>query len=151
MWDGSRPEHFHSNAASLLIVLRRHQDSCGSQLASTCAMTELEQLRAENARLQAEIKRLNRGNGSGGEAGPPSANAAASAAAPSAREWDGEGHGLSRDQVARYSRQILLHSFGVHGESYPAGGSSLLGSTRGGADVLVWPSHHLHPPQRSHA
>ena len=30
-------------------------------------------------------------------------------------QWDGHGHRLTKEQVARYSRQIILPSFGVQG------------------------------------
>ena len=73
---------------------------------------ELDQLRAENARLKAYISNLTNplaettANGSS----PPS-----DACPIVARPWDGGGHGLNREQVGRYSRQIILPSFGVDG------------------------------------
>ena len=38
---------------------------------------------------------------------------------PAHPAWEGMQHSLSKGQVERYSRQILLHSFGVQGESQP--------------------------------
>lgn len=78
---------------------------------------ELERLRAENAALRAELEVLRcsqqppaaqapaAANGSGGGAACPAAFA----------PWDGLQHGLDKDQIARYSRQIILHRFGVQG------------------------------------
>ena len=74
---------------------------------------ELDQLRAENVRLKAYIGNLtsplaeNTANGT---------SSASSEACPVvASPWDGVGHGLNREQVGRYSRQIILPSFGVEG------------------------------------
>lgn len=88
-------------------------------------MAELERLREENALLKAEIERL-RGlpQSNGVHDSPGAAEAAADAAARDSGEacpmqrpaWDGANHGLSKEQIARYSRQVILHSFGVHGE-----------------------------------
>ena len=75
---------------------------------------ELEQLRAENARLKAYINDLNASgdqcttNGTSDAEEPPKFPTAAG-------PWDGFGHGLSKEEVARYSRQIILPSFGVQG------------------------------------
>ena len=80
---------------------------------------ELGQLREQNARLQAEVERLKAAVAGPGQQGAQAA-AANGAAAPdgaagSFPAWDGLRHGLSKDQIARYSRQIVLHSFGVQG------------------------------------
>lgn len=77
---------------------------------------ELDQLRAENARLKAYIGNITTPtpeNGANGASSSPDA----CPVAPS--PWDGVGHGLSKDQVGRYSRQIILPSFGVEGEYIP--------------------------------
>jgi hypothetical protein len=92
---------------------------------------ELARLRAQNAALQVEVDRLRAAasaaaqqaplvaalSASGGEAHSGRvANGRALPPEPPA-SWDGLGHGLSKDQIARYSRQIILHSFGVQGAS----------------------------------
>ena len=84
---------------------------------------ELQQLRAENAQLRAEVERLR-----AAAAGQPAqqqpeqqqANGGAAAdgaacASPDPPSWDGMQHGLDQGQIARYSRQIILPSFGVQG------------------------------------
>lgn len=84
---------------------------------------ELARLRAQNAALQRECDRLNSRFGAPAEQGPLQAAAGGGAVASdgeatavaSPASWDGLGHGLTKDQIARYSRQIVLHSFGVQG------------------------------------
>lgn len=76
------------------------------------AEDELSRLRAQNSQLQRELDRLT-GSGPLQQSAPDAANGAAAAATPS---WDGLQHGLNKEQIARYSRQIVLHSFGVQGE-----------------------------------
>ena len=87
-------------------------------------------MRLENERLKAEIelvkaeldqlKQQAQSNGAAArapEAGAPPARAAAEACPLQQRpSWDGSDHGLSKEQIARYSRQIILPSFGVHCE-----------------------------------
>ncbi|KAL4451956.1 hypothetical protein ABPG75_007618 [Micractinium tetrahymenae] len=99
---------------------------------------ELERLRAQNAQLQAELDAV-RGVQAG--AAPPVAAAAAAQEEPpagaangaaccrpvaAARDWDGLQHGLDKDQIARYSRQIILHSFGVQAQARLCRGSVLI-------------------------
>ena len=90
------------------------------------AQEELQRLRQQNAHLQAELDRLKlaaAGLGHQEAPQPPLPPAAATAAAAGLPAWDGLQHGLSRDQIARYSRQIVLHSFGVQGEGAASGGA----------------------------
>ena len=75
----------------------------------------MDELQKENARLKAYIRRLEAQNGGAPQQQPGRPHSPA-VVAPSGREWDGAGHGLSADQVGRYSRQIILPSFGVQGE-----------------------------------
>eukprot|EP00887_Chlorella_sp_A99_P001231 scaffold14.g1231.t1 len=75
---------------------------------------ELQRLREENARLREELRRLGQGRPEEHAAGAPPAPPAADGAAPRPA-WDGTQHGLTKEQIARYSRQIILQSFGVHG------------------------------------
>lgn len=97
---------------------------------SSSVEEELQRLRAEKAELQAEVQRLKaaaaRGEPQAAQEQAPPATAAATAPAAPANcsctavngdlpAWDGLQHGLSKDQIARYSRQIILHSFGVQG------------------------------------
>ncbi|EFN55933.1 hypothetical protein CHLNCDRAFT_22673 [Chlorella variabilis] len=91
---------------------------------------ELGQLREQNARLQAEVERLKAAVAGPGQQGAQAA-AANGAAAPdgaagSFPAWDGLRHGLSKDQIARYSRQIVLHSFGVQAQARLCRGSVLI-------------------------
>ena len=80
---------------------------------------ELQRLRAQNAQLQAELERLK--SATTGAQSPEAQSAAAALGSGAAAcgaplpAWDGLQHGLSKEQIARYSRQIILHSFGVQG------------------------------------
>ncbi len=76
---------------------------------------ELAQLRAQNARLQAEVERLKAAAAAGEQRGAPGASTSANGTAASLPSWDGLHHGLTKEQIGRYSRQIVLHSFGVQG------------------------------------
>ncbi|PSC70689.1 Adenylyltransferase and sulfurtransferase MOCS3 [Micractinium conductrix] len=95
---------------------------------------ELARLRAQNAALQRECDRLNSRFGAPAEQGPLQAAAGGGAVASdgeatavaSPASWDGLGHGLTKDQIARYSRQIVLHSFGVQAQSRLCLGSVLI-------------------------
>ena len=74
---------------------------------------EIDRLREENARLKAYINSITTSpcileNGS-------SSDLPTTTTASLENLWDGVGHGLSKEQVARYSRQIILPSFGVQG------------------------------------
>lgn len=93
----------------------------------------LAELQAENARLRAELDRLK------ASACDPEQQAAPAAAAPAGggaaaglngsaapSSWDGLGHGLTAAQIARYSRQIVLHSFGVQAQARLCRGSVLV-------------------------
>lgn len=73
---------------------------------------EVERLRAENEHLRAQLAAVCPANGQQSSAEP----AEACLARPPAF-WDGLQHGLSKEEVGRYSRQLILHSFGVHGEA----------------------------------
>lgn len=93
-------------------------------------MSTLEALQAENAKLRADLERL-RAPTAGAK--QPAATAppaeAANGSGPAATEapaWDGLGHGLTKDQIARYSRQIVLHSFGVEAQARLCRGSVLI-------------------------
>ncbi|KAI3437915.1 hypothetical protein D9Q98_000360 [Chlorella vulgaris] len=86
------------------------------------AEDELSRLRAQNSQLQRELDRLT-GSGPLQQSAPDAANGAAAAATPS---WDGLQHGLNKEQIARYSRQIVLHSFGVQAQAKLCGGSVLI-------------------------
>lgn len=76
---------------------------------------ELEQLRLENARLKEYIASLS-DNGT----------KHSSSQCAGVNAWDGIGHGLSPDQIARYSRQIILPSFGVQAQAKLYRGSVLI-------------------------
>lgn len=65
---------------------------------------ELTRLRRENAVLRAALARAE----SNGRSQPREPI--------DPLEWDELGHGMHRDEIARYSRQIVLPSFGVMGE-----------------------------------
>jgi adenylyltransferase/sulfurtransferase len=85
----------------------------------------LRELEAENARLRAELAGT-RGGDARGSAPPPAPppTAAAAPAAPAA--WDAAGHGLSRDEVCRYSRQAILPAFGPTAQARLCRGSVLV-------------------------
>lgn len=96
---------------------------------------ELQRLKAENAQLKAELDQLRATSGGGQPAQeqPPAAANGASAAdgcspanGHATPSWDGLQHGLSKDQIARYSRQIVLHSFGVQAQARLCRGSVLI-------------------------
>lgn len=72
---------------------------------------ELEHLRAENEALKVEVQRLRQAQSSS----VPEPRSQNDLDTPSTHSWDGLGHGLSRDDIARYSRQIILPSFGAQG------------------------------------
>jgi hypothetical protein len=91
---------------------------------------------------------------------PGLAEGKASATAWPAGAWNGVEHGLSKEKIARYSRQIILPSFGVQGDSRtlgfstralltnsgglrPTGSMSLMGPTDPG------PNWRRVPPQTS--
>ncbi|KAL4537867.1 hypothetical protein Ndes2437B_g08962 [Nannochloris sp. 'desiccata'] len=85
---------------------------------------ELDHLRAENSRLKAYINSVNAtSNGSLSNSEPSE---------PSNYEtthhhmWDGIGHGLNREQVGRYSRQIILPHFGISAQAKLCNGSVLV-------------------------
>jgi len=85
---------------------------------------ELDHLRAENSRLKAYINSLaSTSNGHVSTSEPPE---------PSHSEtthhhmWDGNGHGLNREQVGRYSRQIILPHFGISAQAKLCNGSVLV-------------------------
>lgn len=87
----------------------------------------LASLREENARLRAELARFrpepqNAGDHSLWHDSRNGVDGAGSRRddtdASSHREWDACGHGLDRAQIARYSRQIVLKSFGIHGAAW---------------------------------
>lgn len=71
---------------------------------------ELARLRHENAQLRAALARA--------QASQPST----SIETRSSHEWDEFGHGLRAEEISRYSRQIILPSFGVMGASIESGG-----------------------------
>ena len=84
----------------------------------------------DNLRLQEEVKQLRQklskltaaDNGVATSAPAQSHNGQHSSSLPTSNgpappAWEGVQHSLSKGQVERYSRQILLHSFGVQGES----------------------------------
>lgn len=53
--------------------------------------------------------------------------------------WDGVGHGLTKHQVSRYSRQIVLPSFGVSAQSRLCSGSVLIVGAGGlGSPVALY-------------
>jgi hypothetical protein len=100
---------------------------------------ELSRLRAENAALRAELAGLRGDIGPAPE--PTSPNGTPMTSAP---EWDGLGHGLTKDQVGRYSRQIVLPSFGAEGERVVGGIAAVRGAapkprTLAGGHTIVLP------------
>lgn len=78
---------------------------------------ELQRLRVENEALRAELDALKRSQQPPAAQAPAAAPAAngGGAACPAFASWDGMHHGLDKEQISRYSRQIILHSFGVQG------------------------------------
>jgi adenylyltransferase and sulfurtransferase len=90
-------------------------------------ISELDQLRAENARLKAYINSLST------TSNETESNGTHQASEPSSTSeinrphlWDGVGHGLNREQVGRYSRQIILPHFGVSAQARLCNGSVLI-------------------------
>jgi adenylyltransferase/sulfurtransferase len=86
---------------------------------------ELDHLRAENSRLKAYINSLTTTSNGHGFKSEPSI--------PSHSEttdhhcmWDGIGHGLDREQIGRYSRQIILPHFGISAQAKLCNGSVLI-------------------------
>jgi hypothetical protein len=75
-------------------------------------VSELDRLREENANLRAHLDQL---RVSAASNGTHEAAAEACPARPHAT-WDGTQHGLTKEQIGRYSRQLILHNFGVHGK-----------------------------------
>ena len=86
---------------------------------------ELERLRAENAHLRSLLRSRGDLQGSGNVADRatvttnqhPTARCDASTADAGASPpgWEPGPHDLTREQIARYSRQLILPSFGVEG------------------------------------
>jgi adenylyltransferase and sulfurtransferase len=100
---------------------------------------QLQQLQLENARLRAYIHSLAPPiNGSiphSTEGAPTNGSSYADAR----RLWDAAEHGLTREQVGRYSRQIILPSFGVHAQSRLCNGSVLVIGAGGlGSPALLY-------------
>ncbi|KAI7842611.1 hypothetical protein COHA_003715 [Chlorella ohadii] len=89
---------------------------------------ELERLRAENEALKAELEALKRSQQPPAAQAPAAAPAAngGGAACPAFAPWDGMQHGLDKQQISRYSRQIILHSFGVQAQARLCRGSVLI-------------------------
>lgn len=113
---------------------------CGtaSHQAMADPSSELEKLREEIARLREQVKEHRKGElfdsspgGLGGDGGGESCPAPAWAA--------GAGHGLSGDQIQRYSRQLLLPSFGVGAQENLCKGSALIVGAGGlGSPVALY-------------
>ena len=87
---------------------------------------ELVRLRQENAHLRALLERsgsrrnttsCNDGDQHGHQTCPASAEHQARAERSSSARlgWEGNGHELTKEQIGRYSRQIILPSFGAQG------------------------------------
>jgi adenylyltransferase/sulfurtransferase len=102
--------------------------------------SELEELRAENARLREELKACSAG-------GSPSAISSfgdvdedgGGGACPAPTWAAGAGHSLRRDQIQRYSRQLLLPSFGVAAQEKLCKGSVLIVGAGGlGSPVALY-------------
>ncbi|PRW57410.1 Adenylyltransferase and sulfurtransferase MOCS3 [Chlorella sorokiniana] len=89
---------------------------------------ELQRLRAENEALRAELAALKRSQQPPAAQAPAAAPAAngGGAACPAFAPWDGMHHGLDKEQISRYSRQIILHSFGVQAQARLCRGSVLI-------------------------
>jgi adenylyltransferase/sulfurtransferase len=88
---------------------------------------ELDHLRSENARLKAYIDSLtDTSNGHPTTAEPLEPSSLSETPHPHPHMWDGVGHGLNREQVGRYSRQIILPHFGVAAQSKLCNGSVLI-------------------------
>ncbi|KAG0555941.1 hypothetical protein KC19_11G014500 [Ceratodon purpureus] len=101
---------------------------------------ELEKLREENASLRDQLRHHTLrelaagGDGLRGSSGGDGGGGACPAAA-----WAAGGHGLSRDQVQRYSRQLLLPSFGVGAQERLCEGSVLIVGAGGlGSPVALY-------------
>lgn len=73
---------------------------------------QLRRLQEENARLKAYIAQISHRDANETSQHIPSAEEDVGL---SGRAWDGAGHGLTAAEVARYSRQIVLPSFGIQG------------------------------------
>jgi adenylyltransferase/sulfurtransferase len=85
---------------------------------------ELGHLRAENASLKAYIKSLT--NNTNGAASAHQASEPSISETTQNHMWDGIGHGLNREQVGRYSRQIILPHFGISAQAKLCNGSVLV-------------------------
>lgn len=94
---------------------------------------ELERLRVENARLKEELKLHSAASSLIGEDEDDRGNACPS---PS---WTGLSHNLTADQIRRYSRQLLLPSFGVEAQDRLCQGSVLIVGAGGlGSPVALY-------------
>ena len=72
--------------------------------------TQLEELRRENEVLRRRLAQATATRPAFSQLDRPSP------AAHAEMQWEAGSHGLSSDQIGRYSRQLLLPSFGVQGK-----------------------------------
>jgi len=90
----------------------------------SCVEDRLRQLEEENSRLKAYLQQLLPSHSQDAEIRDQFDRDIAEF--HSRQAWDGGGHGLTKDQVNRYSRQIILPSFGVQAQSRLCNGSVLI-------------------------
>jgi len=76
---------------------------------------ELERLRAENASLRGQLEEARGAGGGAGRVGPPRARGPPGppgGPVAGGELWGTSGHGMTREQVSRYSRQVILEQIG---------------------------------------
>ena len=101
----------------------------------TSTLDRLHVVEAENAKLRNQVKQLQPALQRAALLQPGSQSAAASDTASTASSLagrNGSNHDLTKEQIARYSRQLLLPSFGPQGVlSYLCVGFSLVSFWQG--------------------
>lgn len=117
-------------------------EDAGLNHVSRCAT-----LQAENSRLKAEIERLTKrtealsvDNGNvTSDARKSHCEESAPSQASSAFIWESNGHGLTKNDIERYSRQIILPCLGTSGQARLKAASVLVVGAGGlGAPVLLY-------------
>lgn len=83
-------------------------------------MSEVERLQAEVASLRAQLQAVQAAQGPAGQPATQGAHEGAGGGSAGVSCWQGEPHGLTKAQVERYCRQLILPAFGVGGAPSPA-------------------------------
>ena len=78
-------------------------------------ISEVERLQAEVASLRAQLQAVQAAQGPAGQPGTQGAHKGVGGGNAGASCWQGEAHGLTKAQVERYCRQIILPAFGPGG------------------------------------